>query len=72
MTNTFKERVDAIALKYADIVEKQVDAAIQQEDPLSRETVHDVNEGIRMLNHVASTMERIYRLETASVFTDGK
>lgn len=53
----FKARVENIANMYAKIVENQL------KDKKSIEELPEINEGIRLLNYIANTIERIDRLK---------
>lgn len=52
----FKASVENIANMYAKIVENQL------KDKKSIEELPEINEGIRLLNYIANTIERIDRL----------
>ena len=52
----FKASVENIANMYAKIVENQI------KDKKSIEELSEINEGIRLLNYIANTIERIDRL----------
>lgn len=53
----FKASVENIAIMYAKIVENQL------KDKESIEELTEINEGIRLLNYIANTIERIDRLK---------
>ena len=53
----FKTSVENIASMYAKIVENQL------KDKESIEELPEINEGIRLLNYIANTIERIDRLK---------
>ena len=53
----FKASVENIANMYAQIVENQL------KDKKSIEELTEINEGIRLLNYIANTIERIDRLK---------
>ena len=53
----FKASVENIANMYAKIVENQL------KDKKSIEELPEINEGIRLLNYIANTIERIDRLK---------
>ena len=53
----FKASVENIASMYAKIVENQL------KDEKSIEELPEINEGIRLLNYIANTIERIDRLK---------
>lgn len=67
MLEIFRRKVYCIAERYADMVEVML---IQTGSISVDESVNDqlqsINEGIRLLNHIASTMERIDRLQAES------
>lgn len=62
----FKEKVEKIALSYADIVISEMKKASNNQE-MTSEVMEDINEGIRMLNHIANTLERIDRLQRESL-----
>lgn len=53
----FKASVENIANMYAKIIENQL------KDKKSIEELPEINEGIRLLNYIANTIERINRLK---------
>lgn len=57
-------RIEEIAIKYADLVEKRIQEALDAK-MVGSAAMNEVNDGIRMLNHVAATLERIVRLQCA-------
>ncbi len=61
----FKEKVENIAEKYAVMVERNIDAKLAA-GKTGDEDLREVNEGIRLLNHVANALERIDRLQTVT------
>jgi hypothetical protein len=61
MLEVFREKVETIAEEYADLVEKTITEA-KEAEVLEREKLNEINEGIRLLNYVANTIERIDRL----------
>lgn len=56
-----KNKIQNIAQKYAEMTEKRLTVLLQGNEMESAE-INEINEGIRMLNHIASTLERIDRL----------
>lgn len=58
----FQKKVENIAEEYADLVSKKIKGA-QTAEILMAETLNEINEGIRMLNHIACTLERIDRIQ---------
>lgn len=56
-----ESKVEGIAEKYADLIEKRLTAALNENEVESSAMV-EINDGIRMLNHVAATLERISKL----------
>ena len=56
-----KNKIQNIAQKYAEMTEKRMTVLLQGNEMESAE-INEINEGIRMLNHIASTLERIDRL----------
>ena len=63
--DVFKKKVESISEKYADMVEQSLDAKIKA-GKTSYEDLREINEGIRLLNYIANTMERIDRLQFQS------
>lgn len=55
--HNFAKNVERIAVMYAEIVENQL------KDKKSIEELPEINEGIRLLNYIANTIERIDRLK---------
>lgn len=62
MLEAFQKKVETIAEEYADLVSKNIQT-VQGEETFTNEKLSDINEGIRMLNHVACTLERIDRIQ---------
>lgn len=58
MLETLKEKVENIAEKYADLVEKRIEETIKNGNIGSCE-MNEINDGIRMLNHVAGTLQKL-------------
>lgn len=63
MLEGFKSKIETIAEEYADVVEKRIQTAIYESE-INSTAMLEINEGIRMLNHVAATLERIDRLNS--------
>lgn len=61
MLNVLRSKVEMIAENYADLVAGRLQKAILKSE-VNSTAMTEINEGIRMLNHVASTLERIDRL----------
>lgn len=53
-----KEKVEKIAVKYADLVEKRIDSA----EELTGTELRDIYDGIQMLGHITATLERFSRM----------
>ena len=64
MLELFRRKVYRIAERYADMVEVLLiqKCSISVDEPVN-DSLQSINEGIRLLNHIASTMERIDRLQ---------
>lgn len=67
MLEIFRRKVYRIAERYADMVEVLLiqNGSISVDEPVN-DQLQSINEGIRLLNHIASTMERIDRLQAES------
>lgn len=63
MLEGFQSKVEQVAESYADLVLKTIKSA--ENEPFA-EFMAQANEGIRMLNHVACTLERISRIQAGS------
>ena len=61
-----QEKIAGIAGKYADLVEKQIDAALEGERDVDFEKI---NEGIRMMNHVSAALCRVGAYEKEKIET---
>lgn len=61
MYETLHAKVETISLKYADLVDKRVSGALREE-LIDGTIMNEINDGIRMLNHITATLERIDRL----------
>lgn len=62
MLNNLQTKVETIAEKYADLVDNRIQSAINEKE-VDGIAMIEINNGIRMLNHVASTLERIVRIQ---------
>lgn len=62
MLSNLQSKVEAIAEKYADLVDNRIQAAIDEKE-VDSAAMTEINDGIRILNHAASTLERIARLQ---------
>lgn len=58
MTLFLQEKVAGIAGKYADLVEKQIDDALQSKD-VSKMEFAEINEGIRMIHQVTAALWKL-------------
>lgn len=62
-----RERVERIAEKYADLVEKKLDESLQK-GPISSTEFEEIKDGIRMLNHVMSALRQVEGLSLADMY----
>lgn len=66
MLENLQRKVEQVAEAYADLIMRGINefgtVKEGQEKLPDRGKLNDINEGIRMLNHVASTLERIDRI----------
>lgn len=62
MLSNLQIKVEIIAEKYADLVDNRIQAAIDEKE-VDSTALTEINDGIRILNHVASTLEKIVRLQ---------
>lgn len=69
MYDRLKIKVEAIAEKYADLVDKRISTALR-EDLETGVVMTEVTDGIRMLAHVATTLERIDRMRHSNLTGD--
>lgn len=56
-----EQRIFKIAENYASLIEKRLLEALKETEEASTAML-EINDGIRMLNHVAATLEKISRL----------
>jgi hypothetical protein len=64
-----EEKVKTIAEKYADLVEKRLITALDESE-IYGTAMSEINEGIRMLNHIATTLERISRMNRSNAISN--
>lgn len=57
-----ENKIKEIAIKYADLVEIRLNSTLNAEK-IESTVMIEINDGIRMLNHIAATLERISRLK---------
>ena len=62
MLETFQKKVEQVAESYADLVLSKIKDT-QTAQKMTPEIMGQVNEGIRMLNQVANTLERINHIQ---------
>lgn len=62
MLENFQKKVEGAAESYAELLNKNIEAAKQEENP-SREKMDAISEGIRMLSNMAGTLDRIVSIE---------
>lgn len=58
-TDSLKKKVERIAGKCADLVEKRIESTKE----LTGDDLHDIYSGIQMLGHITMTLERFNRME---------
>jgi hypothetical protein len=52
------KKIEGIAGRYADLVEKKINEA-KEKDSIGSNDFSEINEGIRMLNHLAGTLQKL-------------
>lgn len=62
---SLQNKVGIIAEKYADLVDRQLESALSKSEADKIE-ITEINDGIRILHHVAAALERIERLQIIS------
>lgn len=67
-----KERVESITKKYAELVDKVLDAELQKDEALSLSHLMQIGSGFSLLNHAAATLERIDRLTEKTADHEGQ
>ncbi|WP_301010559.1 hypothetical protein [Anaerotignum lactatifermentans] len=60
-------KVERIAEKYADLVEKKLDESLQK-GPISATEFEEIKDGIRMLNHVMSALRQVEGLSLTDMY----
>lgn len=63
-----KQKIKEITEKYADCINKTLEAELKKEKPLTVEELQQLGSGFSLLNHATATLERIDRL----IFVDGQ
>lgn len=67
MLENLQEKVEKVAEAYADLILLNINEVgtvkERQKEQMNSEKLNDINEGIRMLNYVANTLERIDRIQ---------
>lgn len=63
--DTLKQKIKDIAEKYADCVNRTMEAQLKKEEPLTVQELQLLGSGFSLLNHAAATLERIDRLQRA-------
>ncbi len=58
MINLLIKKIEGIAERYADLVEKKINET-QGKDSIGSNDFSEINEGIRMLNHLAGTLQKL-------------
>ena len=59
MVDLLIKKIEGIAGRYADLVEKKINEA-KEKDSIGSNDFSEINEGIRMLNHLAGTLQIKY------------
>lgn len=59
-TEILQEKIEGIAIKYVDLVKKQIDDAINNKNEVDFEKI---NEGIRMINHITGSLLKLSACE---------
>ena len=54
-------KILSIANRYADLTERRIETALNE--GVESNAMCEINDGIRMLNHITATIERIKRLQ---------
>jgi|GEM_PF-3202659 hypothetical protein len=61
MYERLKAKVESISEKYADLVDKRISTALHEE-LVDATVMNEITDGIRMLAHVTTTLEKVNRL----------
>ncbi|MCU7381050.1 hypothetical protein OBO34_22300 [Clostridiales Family XIII bacterium ASD5510] len=56
------DRIERIAEKYAELTEARIDAALKNHEDIDSKVMYEINDGIRMLNHIATTWLKMDQL----------
>ncbi|MCB6992928.1 hypothetical protein LI177_05435 [bacterium 210820-DFI.6.37] len=56
------DRIERIAEKYAELTEARIDAALKKREDVDSDAMYEINDGIRMLNHIATTWLKMDQL----------
>ena len=62
MLEVLNTKVTAISEKYADLIDKRISNALQDE-LIDGTVMSEITNGVRMLSHITSTLERIDRIQ---------
>ena len=62
MLEVLNTKVTAISEKYADLIDKRISSALQDE-LIDGTVMSEITNGVRMLSHITSTLERIDRIQ---------
>jgi hypothetical protein len=62
MLENFKSEVESIGVNFAQMINKDIETASQKTDRQYDDSMKMILEEIRLLNHVADTLERIDRM----------
>lgn len=69
MTKKIATRMENIAEKYSELVEKRLETAIKSNDTSTTEML-EINEGIRMIAYAATTILKINQLNRGNGTAD--
>lgn len=61
-----KRRIEEIAKKYAECVDRMLEEELKKETPLTTEEMVSIGSGFSLLNHAMATIERTARLQNAN------
>lgn len=62
----YMDRIERIAEKYAELTEARIDAALKKKEDVDSDVMYEINDGIRMLNHIATTWLKMDQLNKNS------
>lgn len=60
-----RQRIEEIAKKYAECVDRLLEEELKKEDPLTTEELVSIGNGFSLLNHAMAAIERTARLQNA-------